>query len=99
MRMSECELEQEITTLEARLKELRLELSILQRRYDYPIRELGLSRRTLYPLLRGGLENVRTIFEYRAKYGSLDDFCLAFRGFGDKCLQELKAKLQEKGFE
>ena len=63
--------------------------------YEIPIENLDLSVRVFKSLKRTGITNVGEILDMLER-GS--DAMLSIRNFGEKSLQELKERLQEKGY-
>jgi len=66
-----------------------------ERLYDNPIEELDLSVRVFNSLKRTGITSVGEVLDMLNR-GT--DAMLAIRNFGEKSLDELKAKLQEKNY-
>jgi DNA-directed RNA polymerase subunit alpha len=62
---------------------------------ETPIEQLDLSVRVFNSLKRTGITTVGEVLELLAKG---DEAVLSIRNFGDKSLEELRQKLQEKGF-
>jgi DNA-directed RNA polymerase subunit alpha len=62
---------------------------------ETPIEQLDLSVRVFNSLKRTGITTVGEVLELLAKG---DEAVLSIRNFGDKSLEELREKLQEKGF-
>jgi DNA-directed RNA polymerase subunit alpha len=71
------------------------EEGIAGRIYDTPIEELDLSVRVYNCLKRTGITKVGEVLERMAKG---EDEMLAIRNFGQKSLEELRGKLEEKGY-
>ena len=71
------------------------EEGIAGRVYDTPIEELDLSVRVYNCLKRTGITKVGEVLEKMAKG---EDEMLAIRNFGQKSLEELSGKLEEKGY-
>jgi len=63
--------------------------------YDTLIDDLGLGVRVFNALKRAGISKVGEVLDMLAKG---DDTILTIRNFGDRSLEELKAKLQEAGY-
>lgn len=63
--------------------------------YDLPIETLDLSVRVFNSLKRTGITTIGEVLEILDKG---EDAMLAIRNFGDKSLDELMARLQEKGY-
>jgi len=71
------------------------EEGIASRVYDTPIEELDLSVRVYNCLKRTGITKVGEVLEKMAKG---EDEMLAIRNFGQKSLEELRERLEEKGY-
>ncbi len=71
------------------------EEGIASRVYDTPIEELDLSVRVYNCLKRTGITKVGEVLEKMAKG---EDEMLSIRNFGQKSLEELRERLEEKGY-
>jgi DNA-directed RNA polymerase subunit alpha len=71
------------------------EPSAMQPLYDKPIEELDLSVRVFNSLKRTGITSVGDVIEMLQRG---QDAMLAIRNFGEKSLDELVEKLQEKNY-
>jgi DNA-directed RNA polymerase subunit alpha len=63
--------------------------------HDTPIENLDLSVRVFNSLKRTGITNVGDVIEL---LGKGDEAIMSIRNFGEKSLDELRQKMQEKGF-
>ena len=63
--------------------------------YEIPIEQLDLSVRVFNSLRRTGITSVGEVLEM---LGLGEDTLLTIRNFGQKSLDELNARLQERGF-
>ncbi len=81
--------------LTAPVEPVEPEPSIPSEIYDTPIEQLDLSVRVFNSLKRTGITTVGEVLDHLSR-GT--DAMLAIRNFGEKSLDELKEKLQEKGY-
>ncbi len=82
-------------TLEEEVEPVEEGISLPGEVYEIPIEQLGLSVRVFNSLRRTGITSVGEVLEMLALG---DDTLLTIRNFGQKSLDELKARLQERGF-
>lgn len=82
-------------TLEEEVKSVEAGTGLPGEVYEIPIEQLDLSVRVFNSLRRTGITSVGEVLEMLALG---DDTLLTIRNFGQKSLNELRARLQERGF-